>query len=1038
MKTVFLFQGQGGFHQETCRALFFQETFSEYQRITDGLLLDKHEQSFSDWLSQEDESGDPVYGQVGIFVEGYLSALQKTQKDGYSPDLLMGHSFGEFAALAFSGAISFKDGLQLILARQLSLRGMGKRGKMAAVSANEKKVSDLLKELPSHQLEISVLNHPKQTIVSGPETDISRLNEHARQHGVSVTQIASKYPFHSSLLSKSKERFVRYTNTVDYKQAEMDVYFPVEHILYASEKNVGQLLANHLVEKFSFIDAIDTLIAQDVTHFVECGGGSMLQKIIHKSLSQNGRNDPIQLSGYDGSVIFPHIHLHTPTQHHYHSEALSMEPLAIIGYGAVLPSATDSEQYWFNMERGINGVYNYSDIDPHFIEDCYSEGEVKVGKTYSELCGYITPESLEQAAKTRSVHFKEHYAKVQKMIALSLNEALDKAKLQPNASIFKNSVSFLGATPDGIQEYDDALVFDQIKKELQFSPEMHEQFEKIFTNASPQTYAPDLIYDKVLSDVLGVDIPTTQIDAACSSSLYALDLASKSLLAGESDIAICGGAFAPSIGSNCMFAQFNGLARDVISPLGDDAEGTVFGDGSVIFLLRKLSDAVKDSNPIHGVIRGSGLSSDGNSPAVNVPSTAGQSLAMERAYKSASIDKHTIQYVEAHATGTSGDLVEFKSLKQVFCDPRPDGTKVFLGSNKALIGHTGWASGASAVLKLIQAMEQKVIPAHYIKGELNQQLELESSNFDIPRTNSVWQPNVDGLPRRAAINSFGFGGTNAHFIIEEYLPAYHAQIINQLTDIPRSGVKKQKLVVVGKNTVFPPTADEASLFAGHRFNNERIALPKGKLILPDVSEQMAKAQLLAVNAADPLITMLVDHGIDKEEVGVVISFNDKCERACAANIHIYKDHILRIASKQSDEGLVKRLTEWFEQYESEHLLINPYTLAGVMPNVITGRVTNFYDLKGPNFIVGNTQAGLLPSIKAAQDLILNNDAEIVLCGGIQLSNSPFLQHKTEASEGGIMFAVTSEEIARKYNLDIMAELSLCEMESTMEVLKEAV
>lgn len=535
-----------------------------------------------------------------------------------------------------------------------------------------------------------------------------------------------------------------------------------------------------------------------------------------------------------------------------------------------------------------------------------------------------------------------------------------------------------------------------------------------------------MIYERVFQDVLGRHVPTVLVDSACSSSHYCIDLAIKSLTANESDIAVCGGGFAAGIGNNCMFAQFNGLARNGIRPLDEAAEGTVFCDGAVVLLLRRLEDAICDGNIVHGVIRSIGLSSDGKSPAVNVPTSNGQQLAIERAYQRSGIDKNTIQYVEAHATATSGDVIEFMALSNAFTDRDGSLPKIRLGSNKALIGHTGWASGGSAVVKLLQAFKHKTIPAQYNLSVVNTKFEIEKSSFEVPKINLIWPKNVNGEPFRAAINGFGFGGTNAHIIVEAFDQTYHSKIISRKK--PNHSTP-DKCVVIGINSVFPASQGISSTpIADLRFVKEKLALPSSeKMILPDIKEHMSRAQFLSVIAADPLIKSAKDNSVSTDRFGIVLSFNDKCDRACAANLHIYKDRILRLIQGESPASnqLLELVQEWYQEFETEHLPAAAYTLAGIMPNVITGRVANLYDLKGPNFVISDNQNHGYAAIKIAQDLLLSGDADYMLCGIMGLERSPFTpqSYLTRTREGIVWLALSTKRFAQQNNLPVISEIT---------------
>src|SRR5678815_3930066 len=232
----------------------------------------------------------------------------------------------------------------------------------------------------------------------------------------------------------------------------------------------------------------------------------------------------------------------------------------------------------------------------------------------------------------------------------------------------------------------------------------------------------------------------------------------------------------------------------------DSAEGVVFGDGAGIVALKRLPDALNDGDQILAVIRGIGLSSDGRSPSINVPQAKGQSLAIKKAYDAGNLDMNTIQYVEAHATATLvGDAVEFSALKETL-KRKSTLPPIELGSVKALVGHTGWVAGVASIIKICKAFEAKVVPKQYNYVSPSAEIDLAGSQFIIPQTSHPWPDNPGSCPRRAAINGFGFGGTNAHVVIEEFDESYHRQLSSQLKDREPTTTR---LALIGISSLFP-------------------------------------------------------------------------------------------------------------------------------------------------------------------------------------------------------------------------------------------
>jgi acyl transferase domain-containing protein len=304
-----------------------------------------------------------------------------------------------------------------------------------------------------------------------------------------------------------------------------------------------------------------------------------------------------------------------------------------------------------------------------------------------------------------------------------------------------------------------------------------------------------------------------------------------------------------------------------------------------------------------GVVRGVGVSSDGKSPAINVPQSKGQSIAIRRAYDTSHIDTNSIQYVEAHATATPvGDAVEFGALQRAITR-NPELPRIELGSVKALVGHTGWAAGAASVIKLCKAFESRTIPPQYNYNSPNPAIDLNASPFQISTTAKPWPAN-SGSPRRAAINGFGFGGTNAHLILEEFHPAYHAKLC---AAVVRKAPAIPTLAVIDAAALFPSANgfDRNATKGQHAFARAALRLPKGQRLLPDVTEHMDSGQYLALLAAEQVLPALGDRLKDlRGEIGIVIGVESKTERGIRANQRIFLDRLKRkFAEDKASDGL---------------------------------------------------------------------------------------------------------------------------------------
>ncbi|KAF6838975.1 polyketide synthase [Colletotrichum musicola] len=266
--------------------------------------------------------------------------------------------------------------------------------------------------------------------------------------------------------------------------------------------------------------------------------------------------------------------------------------------------------------------------------------------------------------------------------------------------------------------------------------------------------------------------PSMTIDTGCSTTLTALHLACRSLQAGESGSAIVTGAnlmLNPDVFVSMSTIGF--LSPDGISYSFDHrANGYGRGDGIAAVILKRLDHAVAAGDPIRAVIRGSALNQDGKTPTITTPSREAQERLMGACYRSCGLDPGETGFVEAHGTGTpTGDPIEVTAIANVIASASPPGSDpLLLGSVKSAIGHTEAASGLASVIKVVCALEAGVVPPNGNFEELNPKLRLEEWNMQVPTTVRPWPRR--GATRRASINNFGFGGANAHVILEEYRP----------------------------------------------------------------------------------------------------------------------------------------------------------------------------------------------------------------------------------------------------------------------------
>jgi len=292
----------------------------------------------------------------------------------------------------------------------------------------------------------------------------------------------------------------------------------------------------------------------------------------------------------------------------------------------------------------------------------------------------------------------------------------------------------------------------------------------------------------ILAQALGLGGGTRTLDAACASSLYALKLACDELHAGRVDAMLAGGVSRPdSLYTQMGFAQLRALATTGrCTPFDAAASGLIVGEGAGVVVLKRLSDALRDGDEIHALIRGIGLSNDLDGNLLS-PASEGQLRALRLAYDAAGWEPESVEFIECHATGTPvGDAVEFSSLNQLWSGRPWQPGQCTLGAVKANVGHLLTGAGAAGLLKVLLSLRHNTLPPVANFQRASDKIPLTQSPFRALTQSQPWAKHTDGRPRRAAINGFGFGGINAHVLIEEWCgqTAHTAQPPSRPTEVP--------------------------------------------------------------------------------------------------------------------------------------------------------------------------------------------------------------------------------------------------------------
>jgi acyl transferase domain-containing protein/acyl carrier protein len=424
------------------------------------------------------------------------------------------------------------------------------------------------------------------------------------------------------------------------------------------------------------------------------------------------------------------------------------EPIAIIGIGCRFPGANGPQAFWELLRDGVDAIREVPP-DRFNLHDFYDPNPATPGKMTTRWGGFL--ENVDQ--------FDPHFFGISPREAARMDPQqrvlLEMAweALQDAGQVAERLVGAQAGVFIGISNNDYGRI--------QFN-DPHRIDAYAGTGNALSIAANRISY---LFDFRG---PSMAIDTACSSSLVAVHLACRSLWNGESSLALAGGVnliLSPAITIN--FSKAGVMAPDGRCKAFDArADGYVRGEGAGLVVLKPLSRALADGDPIYAVIRGSAVNQDGRSNGLMAPNPLAQAAVLREAYRRAGASPGDVQYVEAHGTGTLlGDPIEARALGAVLSIDRPPESFCALGSVKTNIGHLEAAAGIAGLIKVALALKNREIPSTLHFKEPNPHIPFDALPLQVQTVLSPW-PARPG-PALAGVSSFGFGGTNAHVVLEE-------------------------------------------------------------------------------------------------------------------------------------------------------------------------------------------------------------------------------------------------------------------------------
>lgn len=633
------------------------------------------------------------------------------------------------------------------------------------------------------------------------------------------------------------------------------------------------------------------------------------------------------------------------------------DDICVVGMGCVLPEANSLQEFWNNISIGNCAIKKIP--EKRWKSKLYfSLDKKEEDKTYSNTGAFVSNERLEKIYKKFKLNpFKDNRLKAMALDATE--QALDCIKPSVLNDAKKRAAVFLGC-----MEADEAFTLERfylhnrksledyiIKNNIENKEGVFEKIKKYF-NASEwddQAVTAAILTNSVVASIkerFGIKGEGALIDAACASSLAALDVAARALKNKTADLVITGGIesnLAPD--TFILFSKVGAISSEKCLPFDEKSEGLSQGEGAAVFVLQRLEDAIKDGNKIYGVIKSIGSSSDGKSSSLFSPSVKGQVLALERAY--AGLDKN-VDYVECHGTGTKiGDSTELKSLNTFFKDKDK---KIPMGSVKALVGHTKGAAGAAGLLKcLLSLQNKKIAPSKYLQtflGDERSSVYVNKKPIDLDDV---------ARPLRFGISSFGFGNVNYHVVLDEF---------DQNREIKKikSNAAENDVVALGSSSVSAEEIDFNLITSKFR-------------ILPQSIAHIDRVQLqalVAMSKAFEKANLRID-SLDKEKISVISA---SCLGLGSAIDLVERVRYFEIIDAL--DFLEKPLLDLIVKDKNKFPAITEDTAPGVLNNVIAGRICNAFDLNGENFNVDADFNSFSTALNIAKQKLQEKEGVIIL------------------------------------------------------------
>ncbi|KAF3886061.1 MULTISPECIES: PfaB family protein [Nostocales] len=704
-----------------------------------------------------------------------------------------------------------------------------------------------------------------------------------------------------------------------------------------------------------------------------------------------------------------------------------MEKIAIVGFSCLFPGAKNPEEFWQNLIQQKDSTSFVTEgelgVDPQVF---YDPAKGQTDKFYSLQGAFIRNFEFDSTGYKLPAEFLQSLDNTFKWSLDTAKQALQHSGYLGNEAVLAKCGVILGSLslPTQFSNKVFAPIYQQV-----LSPAIKEllQCEGFDFTSSASTKVPahnamiSGLPAAIVSQALALSNLHLCIDAACSSPLYAAKLASHYLWTRKADLMLAGGiSCSDPLFIRMLFSGIQGYPEDndLSRPLDKSSRGLITADGVGMVVLKRYSDAVRDGDRIYATISGTGLSNDGRGKHLLSPNSKGQILAFERAYQEAQISPKDIDYMECHATGTLlGDTTEFNSVETFFGKYQ---ATPLVGSVKGNVGHLLVAAGSVSLIKALLSMSKGVIPPTI---NISDPIGTENNVIAPQRivTKVTDWPNKTSV-KRSAISAFGFGGTNAHMILEQGGNSSSSPLSILSPSSPVPPTPPAKVAIVGMDAFFGSCdgldAFDRSIYDGtqnfiplpskrwHGIEDrpdllQQYGLPEGKapvgayiqdLEIDTLSYKIPPNELAKLNPQQLLLLKVADRAL--KDAGLKEGGNVAVLIAAETEFSVHQLQQRWNLSWQIKEGLaasgISLPEDKLAQLEdiTKDAVHHPVEIGeylSYISNIMASRISSLWDFTGPTFTITAGENSTFKVLEIAQMLLSAGEVDAVLVGAVDLA-----------------------------------------------------